>query len=170
MAVGRLWDVGVLGAVDDDVLGHDAALEHALRVNEVGLREFALMRDESRNLAAYLLGVLAAPPEKAGRLNAKVADLLGVAVDRAEAVLLLDLLVALLKTGSLDKTQFCGHQDSLGGHFRPQICGSKGLAAYTQFRPVSVEVGGGKLRPSVDSALEQNFPLPTSTLTRRNGV
>ena len=49
--------------------------------------------------------MLAAPPEKAGRLNAKVADLLGVAVDRAEAVLLLDLLVALLKTGSLDKTK-----------------------------------------------------------------
>ena len=79
------------------------------------------MRNESRNLAAYLLGVLAAPPEKAGRLNAKVADLLGVAVDRAEAVLLLDLLVALLKTSSLDKTKFSGHQDSLGGHFRPQI-------------------------------------------------
>ena len=64
---------------------------------EVRLRECALMRNESRNLAAYLLGVLAAPPEKAGRLNAKVADLLGVAVDRAEAVLLLDLLVALLQ-------------------------------------------------------------------------
>ena len=73
---------------------------------EVRLREFALMRSESRNLAAYLLGVLAAPPEKAGRLNAKVADLLGVAVDRAEAVLLLDLLVALLKNSSLDKTEF----------------------------------------------------------------
>ena len=65
------------------------------------MREIALMRNESRNLAAYLLGVLAAPPEKAGRLNAKVADLLGVAVDRAEAVLLLDLLVALLKPAVL---------------------------------------------------------------------
>ena len=40
---------------------------------------------------------------------------------------------------------------------------------YTQFRPVSVEVGGGKLRLSVDSTLERNFPLPTSTLTGQNG-
>ena len=36
---------------------------------------------------------------------------------------------------------------------------------YTQFHPVSVEVGGGKLRLSVDSTLERNFPLPTSMLT-----
>ena len=55
------------------------------------------MSNHATSLLAYLLGVLAAPPEKAGRLNAKVADLLGVAVDRAEAVLLLDLLVALLQ-------------------------------------------------------------------------
>ena len=28
---------------------------------------------------------------------------------------------------------------------------------YTQFRPVSVEVGSGKLRSSVDSTLDHNF-------------
>ena len=33
-----------------------------------------------------------------------------------------------------------------------------------------MEVGGRKLRPSVDSTLERNFPLPTFTLTGRNGV
>ena len=43
-----------------------------------------------------LFRVLAAPAEKARRFNAEVADLLGVAVDGAESVLLLDLLVALL--------------------------------------------------------------------------
>ena len=76
MAIWRLWDVGVLGAVDDDVLGHDPALQHAL------------------------LGVLSAPSEKSGGFNAKVSNLLGVTVDRAEAVLLLDLLVPLLKKKS----------------------------------------------------------------------
>ena len=41
---------------------------------------------------------------------------------------------------------------------------------YTPFRPVSVEVGSGKLRSSVESTLGRNFPPPTSTLTGRNWV
>ena len=67
-----LGDLGVLGAVDDDLLWHDPLLEHAL------------------------LGVLPAAAEEAGRLDAEVADLLLVPVDEAEPVLGLDLLVLLL--------------------------------------------------------------------------
>ena len=59
----------VLATVDNDVLGHHSALQHAL------------------------LGVIAAAAKQARRLNLKVADLLLVTVDDAEAKFLHDFLI-----------------------------------------------------------------------------
>ena len=64
----------------------------------------------------------------------------------------------------------CGLDRHRAGDGKPGVSRGAGHRAllsgtYTQFRPVSVEVGSGKLRLSVDLTHDGNFPLPTSRLT-----
>ena len=67
--LGRLRNLGILRAIDDDVFGHDTALD------------FAHLR------------MLTTPTEQRRRFNFEVANLLFVAVDGAKTVLLEESLV-----------------------------------------------------------------------------